>query len=282
MLRGAIDYATPSRLGGWVFSEAVSLRDHTVLAYLGEVCIGTGQIDKFRQDLADAGLSDGFLGFNFAIALDRPADLARVVIRLDGSDAVILQPQGRVAVAAALEDPVVTGTLLPTHRLASVKWMREHGWLDQSEYDFLNCIQQFGVYDRMLHHPRRNGTDPAPAADAVTVARELLELYYMDGIELQLETLPSITDLIAFLDRGDRMNRPHPVVALAASGRSRISVVEGSHHDRLPRIASTGEATEAPIEYVLGTDRLLFINVRCLFQATGPAPFGGLELFHAV
>src|SRR5713101_4760963 len=85
MLRGAIDYATPSRLGGWVFSEAVSLRDHTVLAYLGEVCIGTGQIDKFRQDLADAGLSDGFLGFNFAIALDRPADLARVVIRLDGS-----------------------------------------------------------------------------------------------------------------------------------------------------------------------------------------------------
>jgi hypothetical protein len=48
MLRGAIDYATPSRLGGWVFSEAVSLRDHTVLAYLGDVCIGTGQIDKFR------------------------------------------------------------------------------------------------------------------------------------------------------------------------------------------------------------------------------------------
>jgi hypothetical protein len=281
MLRGAIDYATPSRLGGWVFCEAVSLRDQTVLAYLGDVCVGTGQIDKFRQDLADVGLSDGFLGFNFAIALDRPADLARVVIRLDGSDAVILQPQGRVAAAAALEDPLVTPTLPPTHRLASVKWMREHGWLDQSEYDFLNCIQQFGVYDRMLHHPRRDGGDPALATDAVTAARELLELYYMDAIELQRETLPSITDLVAFLNRGDRMNRPDPVVALAASERSRIAVVEGSHHDRPLRIASTGEESEAPIDYVLGADRLLFVNARCLFQAAGPAPLGVLELFHA-
>lgn len=279
MLRGAIDYATPSRLGGWVFCEAVSLRDHTVLAYLGDICIGTGQIDKFRQDLADAGLSDGFLGFNFAIALDRPEDLARVVIRLDGSDAVILQPQGRVAVAAA--DAPATGTPLPTQRLASVKWMREHGWLDQSEYDFLNCIQQFGVYDRMLHWPRRSGANPAPADDPTTVGRELLELYYMDAVELQRETFPSITDLVRFLDRGDWMTRPEPVVALAAGERSRIAVVEGSHRDRALRVAAMDEETEAPIEYVLGPNRLLFVNARCLLRAAGPAPLCGLEIFHA-
>jgi hypothetical protein len=279
MLRGAIDYATPSRLGGWVFSEAVSLRDHTVLAYLDDFCIGTGQIDKFRQDLVDAGLSDGFLGFNFAIALDRPEDLARVVIRLDGSDAVILQPHSRIVATAA--DASAAGTSLPTHRLASVKWMREHGWLDQSEYDFLNCIQQFGVYDRMLHGPRRNGADPAPAYDATTVASELLELYYMDALELQRETFPSITDLVRFLDRGDWMTRLEPVVALASSERCRIAVVEGSHRDRELWVASIGEGAEAPIEYVLGADRLLFINARCLFQAAGPAPLGGLELFHA-
>jgi hypothetical protein len=278
MLRGAIDYATPSRLGGWLFSEAVSLREQTVLAYLDDLCIGTGQIDKFRQDLADAGLGDGFLGFNFAIELERPADLARVVIRLDGSDAVILQPHGRIAAAA---DASGSGTLLPTHRAASVKWMREHGWLDQNEYDFLNCLQQFGVYDRMLLHPRRSGADPTPALDAGSVARELLELYYMDAVELERETFPSITDLVRFLDRGDWMTRPEPVVALTACERSRIAVVEGSHRDRAPRIGPTGEEMEAPIEYVLGADRLLFINARCLFQAAGPAPRDGLELFHA-
>jgi hypothetical protein len=279
MLRGAIDYATPSRLGGWVFSEAVSLRDHTVLAYLDDHCIGTGRIDKFRQDLVDAGLSDGFLGFNFAITLDRPEDLARVAIRLDGSDAVILQPHSRITAPAA--DASATGTPLPTHRLASVKWMREHGWLDQSEYDFLNCIQQFGVYDRMLHWTRRNGADPAPADDATTVGRDLLELYYMDAVELQRETFPSVTDLVRFLDRGDWMTRPEPVVALAASERSRIAVVEGSHRDPMLRVAAMGEGTEAPIEYVLGADRLLFVNARSLLRAAGPAPLGGLELFHA-
>jgi len=279
MLRGAIDYATPSRLGGWIFSEAISLRDHIVLAYLDDLCIGTGQIDKFRQDLVDAGLSDGFLGFNFPITLDRPEDLARVVIRLDGSDAVILQPNSRIAAPAA--DASANGTPLPTHRLASVKWMREHGWLDQSEYDFLNCIQQFGVYDRMLHWPRRSSADPAPADDAATVGRDLLGLYYMDAVELQREAFPSVTDLVRFLDRGDWMTRPEPVVALAASERSRIAVVEGSHRDRVLRGAPIGETTEAPIEYVLGADRLLFVNARCLLRAAGPAPRGGLELFHA-
>jgi hypothetical protein len=278
MLRGAIDYATSSRLGGWIFSEAGSLRDNTVLAYLDDLCIGTGQIDKFRQDLVDAGLSDGFLGFNFPIALDRPEDLARVVIRLDGSDAVFLQPNSRINSAA---DASATRTPLPTHRLASVKWMREHGWLDQSEYDFLHCIQQFGVYDRMLHQPRRSTADTAPAADATTVARDLLELYYMEAVELQRETFPSITDLVRFLDCGDWMNRPEPVVALTASERSQIAVVEGSHRDRETRVGVIGEAPEAPIEYILGADRLLLINARCLFRAAGPAPVDGLELFYA-
>jgi hypothetical protein len=32
---------------------------------------------------------------------------------------------------------------------------------------------------------------------------------------------------------------------------------------------------------VLGADRLLFINAHCRFRAAGPAPLGGLELFHA-
>jgi hypothetical protein len=73
------------------------------------------------------------------------------------------------------------------------------------------------------------------------------------------------------------MSRPEPVVALTASERSRIAVVEGSHRDREPR----GEATEAPIEYVLSADRLLFVNARCLFRAAGPAPLDGVELFHA-
>jgi hypothetical protein len=159
--------------------------------------------------------------------------------------------------------------------------MREHGWLDQSEYDFLHCIQQFGVYDRMLHQRRRSTADTAPAADATTVARDLLELYYMEAVELQRETFPSITDLVRFLDCGDWMNRPEPVVALTASERSQIAVVEGSHRDRETRVGVIGEAPEAPIEYILGADRLLLINARCLFRAAGPAPVDGLELFYA-
>ncbi len=280
MLRGAIDLATPTRLGGWVFCEGVSLRDHTVLAYLDDICIGTGRIDKFRQDLADAGLGDGLLGFNFAIGLEQPEDLARVVIRLDGSDAVILQSQGRIA-AAALE-PKAAVLPLPTHRLASVKWMREHGWLDQGEYDFLNCMQQFGVYDRMLRQPRAKAADPPAAASAATVASELLELYYMDTIELQRETLASVSDVASYLGPDNpKMTRPDPIVVLSAPERCRVGVAEGSQRDRPPHLIMPTKSVEASIEYVLGPDRLLFMNARCLFQAVGPAPIGGLELFHA-
>ena len=104
MIRGAIDLVTNDRVQGWLFSSEVSLRDRTVLAFVGRRCVGAGTLGVFRNDLKAAGLGDGYSGFAVRITLAGPAELSSIVIRLENSDLTLLQPE--TAVISAKVAPI--------------------------------------------------------------------------------------------------------------------------------------------------------------------------------
>src|SRR5438067_13797821 len=102
MLRGAIDLTTPDMIGGWIYSEAFGVRGLPVLAFLDDICVGAGKVTEFRRDLAEAGLGDGYLGFKFHISVSSPEDVRRVVVKLESSDALLVQQGSRIIGAEAV------------------------------------------------------------------------------------------------------------------------------------------------------------------------------------
>ena len=101
MIRGAIEFVSKDIVQGWLFCSAVSLRNKTVLAFVGARCVGAGKIDVFRPDLKEAGLGDGYGGFEMAIALSSPQEAESLVVRLENSDLSLLQKDSRVHLATA-------------------------------------------------------------------------------------------------------------------------------------------------------------------------------------
>jgi hypothetical protein len=98
VIRGAIEVATPTLVSGWIYCKPISLRDQLVLAFVGTRCVGTGKVEIYRKDLHEAKLGDGYCGFHFPIALQGGEQPAAVVVRLQESDASLLQANSRVGV----------------------------------------------------------------------------------------------------------------------------------------------------------------------------------------
>src|ERR1051325_1902938 len=279
MLRGAIDLTTPDMIGGWISSEALVVRSLPVLAFLDDACVGAGKITEFRRDLADAGLGDGYLGFKFRISVNSPEDVRRVVVKLDGSDAVLVQQGSRIVDADATAS-VRQHRLPATRRLNCLRWMRERDWLNQAEYDFLTLIDQAGVYDRMLGGAKAGRPSNALAAPAA-VAGDLLSLYHMEHVEVQEQHIEAVSDLPGFLAAQEPPGGTDFVVALWSEGNARIGVGEGSH---LARPAGTDAPTADTADFVsyrLSPDRLLFLNSRCRTEARSLAPQQGIQVFYA-
>ena len=276
MIRGAIDLAASDMIGGWIYSDAFGVRSLPVLAYVDDICVGAGKVTEFRRDLAEAGLGDGYLGFKFRISLKSPEDRRRVVVKLEGSDALLVQQGSKIAAgdAAAASPP----RRLPTRRISCLLWMRDRGWLNQAEYDFLTLIDQAGVYDRMLGNAKLGKAKGAEAEPAAIVA-DLLGLYHMETVQLQQERIDAVSDLPGFLRSRESRDGADFIVALWAEGNARIGVLEGSH------LARSGRADEPSaadvVSYRLSPDRLLFLNARCHTEARSLAPKDGIHVFCA-
>jgi hypothetical protein len=257
VLRGAIDFISPTRISGWIYSEYAPVTGLTALALLDGQCVGAGQVQVFRPDLAGAGLGDGQLGFDIQISIKQRGDEGRVLIKLDGSDAVLLQSTSRVERADA-----GTGAALPSFRsMASLEWMRGRGWLEQTEIDLFKSVEQFGVYDRSLRLSKvAEKLAGTPLMDAQAEAKQLLELLRLKRIELRERRLESLQALVR--ERREMLaGSPEPVIALWGQTRSVIMVVEGSHRDGLP----ADHGLEGAIDYAVGPDRLLLLDLRCRF-----------------
>jgi len=257
MLKGAIDYVSASEIGGWIYSAAGSLRDQTVLAFIDDVCIGAGRVEVFREDLADAGLGDGFLGFRFPVTLPKLEQAPLVVVKLEGSDALIMQPSARLAFRARSR----ARTIVTVRTLASIEWMRARAWLDQAEYDFLRLMFRFGVYDLSLRkakpqvkHSGNGFRDPQEAA------QEMFDLLCCTRTEVAADGLTQQTGLRPQVDRF-QSGLIEPIIAIWSPQAASISLVEGSHQDTLPTDSESG--LTGAVDYGIGPDRLLFIDLRC-------------------
>jgi hypothetical protein len=269
MLRGAIDLIHPDRIGGWVYSESGSVRGRAVLAFLDGACIGSGSIEGFREDLADAGLGDGYLGFNFNITLPKGGDSGRAVVRLDGSDFLLVQPAAKIASATADSfKPLVYG-------LDNIEWMRSSGWLAPADFTLLKYLQQVGAYDHSLRQPKPAGQD-ADLIDPKIAAQPIFDLLLLRRAVVVSVTAPASEGETLINSILASTTRPLPIVAITSPDRGAISVLEGSHFD-----ARLSKPLDGAVEYPYGPDRLLFLNLNCTFAVKPGSPLTSLTVLAA-
>lgn len=277
MLRGAIENVTRNRVYGWIWSPDASLAGRTVLAFLDEACVGSGKLGDFRQDLKDAGLGDGHAGFNFDLTYPNPADAPRVVVKLEGSDVILMQRRSRIMPPGAGAAPARAARQLPS--LSSLQWMRARGWLSQSDYDFLRFFRQLGVYERSLVVPQERPDRGEPQLlDPMETARSLLMLHRMEEVEVRREALSAPRDWRRLAETQEGANGPGAMVALWSRNRARIPVVEGSHVQGT--LLAPDAEPPAGVDYALAPDRLLFLDARCALRPAASFPPGGVEAFY--
>ncbi len=278
MLRGSIEVARRNRVSGWIYSSAEPVRDKLILAFVGQRCVGAGKVDKFRKDLLEANLGDGYCGYDFPIVLNDDETLGAVVIRLQNADAALIQPNTRMF--APGEHGSGGAPSLGPLGIANVAWMQDRGWLDQPEFDFLKALQNIGAYERGLRLPRRPGGPVLPALNPQDVVLDLLALSVLGEVDVTRSALKGFADL-----RGNATPlRTCNVgaIALWSEDRACISVEERSH--LTPRESGKTVLAAPPsggIEYTFGPDRLLFLHKDIAFAPVGPAPASGIVLFTA-
>lgn len=277
MIRGAIENVTRNRVYGWIWSPDLTMRGRTVLAFLDDACIGAGKIEEFRQDLKDAGLGDGQAGFNFDLTYPNPVDAPRVIVKLEGSDVVLLQRRSKVMAPGAGAGPARPVRPLPS--LSSLQWMRARGWLTQSDYDFLRFFRQLGVYERSLVVPQERPDRGEPQLmDPGETARTLLMLHRMEEAEVRREALAAPRDWRRMAEAQEAASGPGAMLALWSRNRARIPVVEGSHLQG--SLVAPDAEPPTGTDYAIGPDRLLFIDGRCVLGPAASFPPGGVEVFY--
>ncbi|TDH60003.1 hypothetical protein E2C06_24320 [Dankookia rubra] len=276
MLKGSIEEVTAGEVAGWAYVDNAEMRGKPVLAFLDQECVGAGEVSIFRQDLADAGLGDGFLGFNFNVRIPSPADRARVVIRVGGSDAILLQSNATIVSRAAPRTKVAQDSLGRSLTASSLQWMLARGWLTQADHDFLKFFTRMGVYDRTLRVPRTTGEAADPGRqDPALVARDLLSLFAMREVEISKRQLRQQDDLLEQIAKHTQAQDVLPILALWSAERGKLSVAEGSH-------AANDQVDMLPfIDYPLGPDRLLLLDAEIRIRKPDVLPQGGAVLFVA-
>lgn len=261
MLRGALEQVSAGRVSGWIYSERWDVRGCTVLAFIEDRCVGAGSLDQPRPDLSAAGLASGDWGFDFAIDVPNSSEQGRTVVRLENSDFTLLPAQARIASFA--DQPAGLDRVAE-----SLEWMRGRGWLEPREVDLVKGLSRFGVYDMALAPLTAIGTG-RPIQAPNEAAAEVFSLLSQNAV------LPTTL-------RWDRHSLPHdlrvhllgafrePIGAFWSCVPLSLLVVEGSAAD--PPLSMAGA-----VEYILGPNRLVFVDLRGAYQL-GDAPSGELKV----
>ncbi|KAB0679033.1 hypothetical protein [Aureimonas leprariae] len=252
MIRGHIDFVSRTRVEGWIASDRLNLTGARVLAFVDEACIGGGTVDRFRQDLADAGLGDGVAGFRFPIAPEPWHDTRVLDVRLEGGSVLLKQGEACLAPRGAVgEDRKRQG-----RDPATLAWMRARGWLDQGHYEALRLLAEFGVYAQPLRFSAKALSEAARCDEAALAAADIVELHLLQPAELEIREDLGAADLLA-IGQGLRAAFPHvaPVIGLWAERRREIDVVEGAHTSGAPLAAGGG------IRHAFGGRDLLMLDL---------------------
>ena len=254
MIKGAIEEVTPHLVSGWIYSKQMPLRDALILAFSDGVCVGTGRVDRFRQDLADAGLDDGYLGYSFNITLPDGADLASVVVRLDGAESVLLQRSSRVGGPQVSSHPK---ELNIDDMLRRIRWLRRRNIIAGAEYDFLRGLARFGVYEVPIDlNPALPQQSPEDAAAAL--GRKLLELTVLNEVSLKVDRVSEVDNLLQAIRGGADPSSGTNHVILWSPVPTRVGVVEGGH------LGGSGIADVAgAVDYHLEPSNILVLHCGC-------------------
>ena len=253
MIRGAIDFFDGERVGGWVHSDVADVRERTVLAFVDGECVGGGRIEVFRQDLADAGLGDGVLGFSFGVTLPEDVAPGRTIVKLEGSDFVLLQSRSDVVDRETGKAGVRPARIDLT--VESVSWMSQQGWLDEYQADCLGRIVSIGMYESSLRTSQLDFADPA------VEAKGILELYHQRPLEIASREVP-LADL-AGISAELAADGVYGPIAFHTEGCV-MQFVEGSHTDDAPTADFAGA-----IRHLLRPERLIVIDPLSTFACTG-------------
>ncbi len=281
MIRGAIEVVETGRVAGWIFSSAESLRDKLIMAFIGTRCAGTGKVDRFRKDLLEAKLGDGYCGFDFPVRLLPGEKTGSLVVRLQNSDAALLQASSRVFGENALAPDEDAAPDLGAVPPGSVSWMQDHGWLEQHEHDFLRAIQTAGAYERGLRSSRASTQDHAAHfAKPEIVVRQTLGVYLLAHVDVTRTHVTSFADIAAATDPLNQNSVS--VIGLWSEEHTSLSVMERSHiGPRAQRGRLLADPPAGGIDYQFGPDRVLFLHRDCSFAPYGPVSAAGIALFTA-
>ncbi|KQT48889.1 hypothetical protein ASG43_08595 [Aureimonas sp. Leaf454] len=253
MIRGHIDFVSRGRVEGWIFCEKLALTGHTVLAFVDDQCVGGGPISRFRQDLLEAGIGDGVVGFGFPVALEPWHDPRTLDVRLDGSTLQLKQADARLVP----RDSVGEDRRRQGRDPAALAFMHERGWLSRAQFEALKTLGEFGVHVQALRLETRSRMHADLIEDVARTAGEQLELFLMQPIEIEIVEGAGPADLAAFR-REMRAAFPFvpPIVGLWAKSRLHVQVAEGSHHD-----GTGGGRAVGGVEYGFGERHLLLLDL---------------------
>ncbi|ESQ73626.1 hypothetical protein [Asticcacaulis sp. AC402] len=261
MIRGAIDNVHPDKIGGWIYSEQGSLKGKRVLAFVAGQCVGAGEVGLFRQDLADAGMDEGFVGFNFDISLPNRDALPSVIVSLENSDLFLKQGNSVVvdAVAAYGASAPSGSADAPAagHSPASIDWMLSTGWLSKADADFLKYVASVGFFTRSL---RRGKTEIIPAE---AEAERLFSIYSTRATKVTTRTI-NLSELAA--KRGELLAELEVPFVAISSASGIVRVAEGSNQADYAR--GSENLAELPANKC-SLDMLIFLDLRTEFVCEG-------------
>lgn len=247
MLKGSIDKLTADQVSGWAYSESGKITGRRILAFIGERCIGAGEVGLLRADLRDAGLGDGKLGFEFAIDAGMVKELEQVHLRLENSDFCLFQTAFHQNIAR--ENQAIQ-ELYTEAELARVEWMNRQGWLTNEQYLGVKALNTLGVYQRTFSKAelaQENMAARAPAAYCELIGTLLRQEISEEQLEISLAS-----DLII----SDAPQVKHREIIGVFGDTCEVSVAEGSHGE----IESPAEA----ITYKNAAHQLLLVHATCL------------------
>lgn len=267
MIRGAIEVVTTEAVQGWIYCDHVAMSDQTVLAYSGEQCVGSGRVNVFRPDLVSAGLSDGKLGFNFPIAVD-PEAVETVVVKFEGSDAVLLQTGARIGHRGSGGSALKRSSVLA--QLGRLKWALKHGRIGQADFDFLRTVYSFGVYERGLVR-RRSADDQVVVDSWRVVTRTLFEALVSMEVETLEARLNSPEQFKLEMARVARSPELLPIVALHSDTPASVQVAEGSHVTGNAVGGDYGPLPASAARFTLSSECLLILDSRAASQLAAGA-----------
>ena len=288
MIRGSIEVAKRTQVSGWIHAEAGPVHGRLILAFAGDRCVGAGRVDRFRKDLLEAKLGDGYCGFDFPIKLNDAEKLGAVVVKLQNSDLALLQNCtqliGPEDGAPGGSEPPDLGAVPP----GCIPWMQDRGWLEQQDCNFLKAVHTIGAYELGLRAPRRGGSLSSAVVDPERAAQAHFSVYAMSDVDLTITRVPGISQLSD--ENASMAAAGLSVIALWSAGHCRVALEERSHiaplDAHVPAQARTARnitVSPAPgaIDYSFGPDRLLFLHRHASFAPEGMAPPDGIVLFTA-